>query len=244
MAVNHNGLSSEDCFEGWWNTAGTWVEAPNERRGGFSGVQLVELGAQAFYCKRQVNHLCYSWRHPLREPTVFREVRASMALHKLGIEVPTVVFYGARKQGDEHRALLVTESLAGFISLEEWYARGVYRDDDRIQKQVMTAIGEMIARLHCARWQHGCLYPKHIFVRIKKQDNSTVINTALLDLEKCRQRLTASSAARRDLWQLFRRREAMPEVHWRLLLAGYWAQVGDSFRLRAADRNRWQFSSS
>ncbi len=239
--ANSNGLPPDGCFAEWWNTKGTWVEPPNDRRGGFSGVQLVERGTLTLYCKRQVNHQYYSWRHPLGEPTIFREVRASMALQKLGIEVPHILFSGSHKQGCEHRALLVTENLHGFVSLEEWYAGGAHDFNDREQAQVVIAIGQMIARMHLGRWQHGCLYPKHIFVLVKKLDNSTVINTALLDLEKSRQRLFASSAARRDLWQLYRHREPMPDAHWQQLLAGYWAQVDDAFRLRGADRDRLHY---
>ncbi len=244
MALNSSELPPQGCFEEWWNTEGAWVEAPNERRGGYSGVQLVERGAQTLYCKRQANHPYYSWRHPLGEPTIFREARASMALQTLGIEVPHIVFYGARKQGREHQALLVTENLQGFVSLEEWYARSARDYSDTVQGQVMTAIGQMIAHMHRGRWQHGCLYPKHIFVRVNTQDNVAKVNTALLDLEKSRQRLFASSAARRDLWQLYRHREPMPDAHWQRLLAGYWAQVANSFRLTAADQNRLQDSSS
>ncbi len=33
----------EERFDRWWNTAGDWVEAPNVRRGGESGVQRLQL---------------------------------------------------------------------------------------------------------------------------------------------------------------------------------------------------------
>lgn len=244
MAVNANELPPQGCFEEWWNTEGAWVEAPNERRGGYSGVQLVQRGAQTLYCKRQANHPYYSWRHPLGEPTIFREARASMALQTLGIEVPHIVFYGARKRGRGHQALLVTENLQGFVSLDEWYARSARDCSDAVQEQVMAAIGRMLARMHRGRWQHGCLYPKHIFVRVKEQDNVAVVDTALLDLEKSRQRLFARSAARRDLWQLYRHRETMPDAHWQRLITSYRERIADRFRLAASDRKRLQCPSS
>ena len=69
----------EERFDRWWNTAGDWVEAPNVRRGGESGVQRLQLpdGTLA-YVKRQVGHLYRSLRHPLGRPTALRE-RATRA---------------------------------------------------------------------------------------------------------------------------------------------------------------------
>jgi len=67
--------------------------------------------------------------------------------------------------------------------------------------------------LHLAGWQHGCCYPKHIFVKSQVNEGGTVtVEIALLDLEKSRRRLRIKDAARRDLGQLGRHRGNMPET--------------------------------
>lgn len=45
--------------------------------------------------------------------------------------------------------------------------------------------------MNLAHWQHGCLYPKHIFVRVEGE----AIEVALIDLEKSRRRLTVNKAS-------------------------------------------------
>lgn len=56
-----------------------WHEAPNERRGGWSGVgrHLLRNGSGVFI-KRQDKHLCRTRRHPLRGiPTFYREYHST-----------------------------------------------------------------------------------------------------------------------------------------------------------------------
>ena len=59
----------------WWSVTGEWVEEPNNRRGGFSGVPRVVLpqSGECYYVKRQRNHLFRSVRYPTGRPKLLRE---------------------------------------------------------------------------------------------------------------------------------------------------------------------------
>ena len=86
-------------FEQWWQLQGEWVEEPNQRRGGESGVQRLQVDqGQLLYAKRQVGHLCRSLSHPFGRPTVLRERDALLGLSRLGIRVPRLVYCGASRQ--------------------------------------------------------------------------------------------------------------------------------------------------
>lgn len=190
-------------FQRWWDMRGEWVEEPNRRRAGESGVQRIrprDLQQPLLYCKRQIGHLYRSPLHPFGRPTVLRECHAL-------------------------QALLVTAELQGFVSLEDWYGEGMpgYYGSV-VQARMLDAVGRTLGRLHHARWQHGCCYPKHIFLRVHGQDDGAQVEVALLDLEKSRRRLRRHAAARHDLRQLRRHCVAMSEPDWQRLLtahAGY-----------------------
>lgn len=198
-------------FDYWWGRQGDWVETANARRGGTSGVQLLpgrEPGHPSIYCKRQTGHLYRDLSHPGGRPTILRELHAYRAISQLGIRVPRIVFGGARKRAGHWEALLVTEALDGFLSLDRWYAGS---PDMPSRQAVMHALADCLVRLHRARWQHGCCYPKHIFVRVTAGTGTTPLaEVALLDLEKCRRRFTVTRASRHDVAQLARHWASMP----------------------------------
>ena len=202
------------CFDDWWNTQGEWVESPNERRKGESGVLLIqpeESEQPLLYCKRQTGHLFRTLLHPFGRPTILRELNVYHAWEKLGIKLPKVVFGEARRHQNQWQALLITEPLTGFTDMESWYASGAYKDCSiQCRQLLMWKLALVSAKLHRAHWQHGCFYPKHIFV---KADEASV-EIALLDLEKSRKRWSRKTAARRDLDQLYRHRGAIPENDW------------------------------
>lgn len=195
-------------FEHWWHSQGQWVEPPNQRRGGESGVQLLQQGGMLLYCKRQHGHLYRTLRHPLGKPTVLREIQAYQALSALGIATPRMIYGCARKRKDQWQALLVTEALHGFVSLEQWYNAA---DRHMASQPVLHQLALTLARLHRARWQHGCCYPKHLFVRLRPDaSGAQQADIALLDLEKSRRRWRIRDASRRDLRQLERHRGNIP----------------------------------
>ncbi len=205
-------------FDDWLNLPGEWVEPPNECRGGTSGVQRVWLEGRLLYRKEQVDHCYRDLRHPLGEPTVCREERALRAFAALGVRVPELVYCGTRRQHGRWQAQLITVGLEGFDSLENLCRQGItagWSDAQRLA--VFRAIGALLVKVHAARWQHGCMYPKHVFVRMAADGQ---FELALIDLEKCRRRLSAQRAARHDLGQL-RRHWMWGDAEWQSLADGY-----------------------
>ena len=231
-SVPHTPTSTDDCFEHYWRQQGEWVEEPNQRRGGESGVQRIhDVCGRLLYAKRQVGHTYRSWRYPLGRPTVLREHDALLAMNALSVKVPRVVYCGA-KQGDDKqwRALLVTEALDGYTEIDNWYAAGEReRFGEAVHDRVLEAIGETLARMHAGRWQHGCLYPKHVFVRVTGDAQNAHVDVALLDLEKSRQRLTPHKAASHDLKQL-RRHSSWNDADWRKLIYFYEKVFGSAIK--------------
>ncbi|APQ13456.1 lipopolysaccharide kinase InaA family protein [Pseudomonas rhizoryzae] len=218
-------------FDRWWNTAGDWVEAPNVRRGGESGVQRLRLpdGTLA-YVKRQVGHLYRSLRHPLGRPTALRERDALLAFRELGIQVPDLLFCDARQAEGGWRALLVSAALEGYQDLDHWYAEGGGSQlSEAEHERFLATLAGVLARMHRHRWQHGCLYPKHIFVAERQGTEGKEFDVALLDLEKCRQRISLDTAARRDMLQL-RRHSSWNAAQWRTLIYVYQHALGRKIR--------------
>lgn len=225
-------VSKESRFDFFWAQRGEWVEEPNQRRGGESGVQRVFTGTGGpVYIKRQVGHIYRSWLHPLGRPTVLRERDALEGLSKLDVRVPKLLFCGAQRDaGQEWRALLVTESLEGFVEIDKWYAAGGREHHgEALHDQMLQELANNLARMHLGRWQHGCLYIKHVFVRVTGEGAQARAEVALLDLEKCRRRFTASAAARHDIKQL-RRHSSFTSADWQKLVYFYKTAFGSAIK--------------
>ena len=211
-------LDPQDAFDQGLALPGEWVEPPNIRRGGESGVKRVlTASGGVLYCKQQVAHTYYSLRYPLGYPTAMRERDVLRACLALKVTVPVTVYAHCRKVAGVWQALLVTEALEGFSSLEECYARGDQQVwGEALHQQALQAIGACIARFNRGRWQHGCLRMKHIFVRVQ----GDAVEVALLDLEKSRQRFTVAQAARHDIQQL-KRHSSWTDSQWQAFTYGY-----------------------
>ncbi|MDR2186913.1 MAG: InaA protein [Azonexus sp.] len=212
-------------FDRWWNRPGSWVEPPNIRRGGESGVQLLlplEPGQPPLFSKRQVGHIYRSLLHPFGRPTILREIQVYCAFSRLGIATPKLVYGAARRQPEGWRGLLITEALQGFVSLEQWYESA---RPAALRAAVMRQAARVVARMHRAGWQHGCLYAKHIFVKAENgAADDPAIEIALLDLEKARRRWQ-SLASRNDMGQLARHCGKMPDSDLEIFRAAYRAAL-------------------
>lgn len=220
--MSATGQLNDMDFDVWWARTGEWVEEPNQRRGGQSGVQLLipETPEQPFlYSKRQINHTFFSLRHPFGYPTALREKNAIQSLERLGAKAPKLVFYGAIKRGQDWHALLVTEALTGFVVLDEWYEQ---QRTQPLEPAVIDAVLQQIAinfyKMHTGGWQHGCCYAKHIYIKTNPQSTPEV---AFIDLEKARRRWPASRAALHDIKQFGRHRGGMPDADWQVFLKHY-----------------------
>ena len=199
-----------DTFEGWWTIAGDWVEPPNRRRDGWSGMLRVRIGEALFYVKLQCNHRCWSPRPPFRHPTAKREYDNLLRLRALAIGAPEPVFYGQRHSAEGLEAVLVTRELYAYRSLDTLPAL-----DAEQRHAVAVAAGELIGRLHRARLQHRALYDKHLMLR---WPISGAPEIALIDLESMRRQPSRGLAARRDLGQLARRQALWSPEDWQTLL--------------------------
>jgi len=224
--------SSDRRFDQFWNQRGEWVEEPNVRRGGESGVQRIRgSDGQLLYAKRQTGHIYRSWLYPFGRPTVLREHDALIGLRRLGVCVPEIVFCGAQHDPvHQWRALLVTKSLDGFEEIDHWYAGGGReRHGEAVNDRVLKDLAENLARMHKGRWQHSCLYSKHVFLRVSGEGESAKVEIALIDLEKCRQRITAYRAAAHDMKQL-RRHSSFSAVDWKKLVYFYETAFGSAIK--------------
>ncbi|MDO9322847.1 MAG: lipopolysaccharide kinase InaA family protein [Pseudomonas sp.] len=220
-------LPSAQAFDQWLALPGEWVEEPNLRRGGESGVKrVISSTGKLLYRKQQVGHIYRPLLHPLGYPTAMRERKVLLACAALKVRVPTLVYAECRKVDGVWQALLITEALEGFSSLEEAYARG---DEqlwgEALHLRVLQEVGACLARFNLGRWQHGCLRMKHVFVRVQGE----AIEIALLDLEKSRQRWRAKSAARHDILQL-KRHSSWSTTQWQAFIYGYETTFGSSFK--------------
>lgn len=145
------------------------------------------------YLKRQYKYSFRDWRSGfLKRPTVLREQRCILKLERLGVQVPSVLAY--RRSGE--KAYLITEALEGFDD----FAATLARIDLNARAEIISVMVPTLLLMHAHRWHHGALHPRHILVKI----NSGGVQVALIGLEKMRRRLTARSAAVRDLSSLIR----------------------------------------
>ncbi|AIZ33905.1 InaA protein [Pseudomonas parafulva] len=219
-------------FDYYWQQQGEWVEAPNQRRGGESGVQRLDDGSgHLLYAKRQVGHIYRSLLHPFGRPTVLRELDALTSFEQLGVRVPRIVFAGAERDADQQwRALLVSEALDGFVDLDTWHAEGAReRYPQVLHERMLEELAANLARMHLGHWQHGCLYGKHVFVKVIGEDDQMRAEVALLDLEKCRRRISCQRAAYNDLRQL-RRHSSLNTAEFETLLYFYQSAFGSAVK--------------
>lgn len=202
----------ERDFDWWWTAPGEWVEAPNERRNGWSGMMRVRADDRLYYVKRQRNHMCRTVRHPLGWPTASREWQNLHRVRELGLGAPVPVFHATRATPKGLEAVLVTEELIGYRDLAQFSDL-----EPEASHRLAQAVGNMLGVLHRHRLQHSSLYDKHIMLR----PEGGGFLPALIDLEKMRVRLTRRGAAAHDLEQLQRRQKVFNDADWEALRAAH-----------------------
>lgn len=197
-------------FEDWWSREIAWFEAPNQRRGGWSGVGKLELPLESrsgltVFVKKQQNHGRRTLCHPIiGEPTFRREFKRLQALADAGIPAPKVLLYAESLESGNQRAVLVTENLHGFVDLEQCLP-SVLKKTQAERRQLLRAVALQIRRFHDLGWVHRALYPKHIFI----QKEADIPQVAFIDLEKTRKSVGAWRRARFDLAALSRHAEGL-----------------------------------
>lgn len=212
-------MTLQDEFDRWWSTEGDWVEAPNYRRNGMSGVQCIERDGKRLYVKRMTQHLFHSLRYPLGRPTIVREIAVIEELARAGVIVPNIVYGNALKRNGEWRALLVTEDMTGFVSIDAWYQQhAVTPYPDEVREAMLKAVALAFKKMHGVRRQHGCCYVRHIYVKTEG-----TVEAGFLDLEKSRRRLRRQQAAHHDFSQLEKYLSPIPKADWEQVKAYYYA---------------------
>jgi len=224
-----------DDFDALWAAAVDAVDAPNTGRGGVSYVCPLTLGEQRYYLKRQSGYLTRSLRAPLGEPTFACEWRNIQRYQQLGIETLEVAFFGVRGRGKQARAMLLTRALDGFADLDHFLARW-QRLPEPTRAGIVHACATLARRLHAAGQKHGCLYPKHIFLR----QTGEGWQTRVIDLEKSRRLLPGRRERVADIEPLLRRARCWHETEVRAFLSVYLGPGADAapWLARIAARQR------
>lgn len=243
--IQGSGLTT---FDAWWTLPLSMVEPGNQGRGGWSNVGYHRAvspdgSTLGLYVKRQQDHVYRSWRHPLRGlPTGEREFRILRQCREIGIPAAVPVLYAERRLDGHVHGVLVTQELAGYRGLDEqladWLRIGQPPRPQRLR--LLRAIAALVAALHDARFEHGCLYPKHLMIQSTWQAGDPARATptvALIDLEKCKRRWRRSSCALRDLDTLNRHSRGWSRTDRRRFLGWY---LGAGPKLPSRGRRLWQ----
>jgi len=211
-----------------WSLATDWHEAPNERRGGWSGVSRHLLAdGGAIFVKRQQDHLCRTLRHPLRGiPTFYREYLNILRLQRHAIGTLEALYYGDFREAGHWQAILVTRALDEFTSLDEWNMANPKAAPQQ-RHSLIAAIASACASLHRHRWQHSCLYGKHVFVRRSPTMPEAYGegDVRFIDLEKLRLGISRERVGAHDLDQLRRHTSGWNDADWQHFTLAYRQQM-------------------
>lgn len=192
-----------DDFGALWELDIGWVEVPNRRRGGWSGVSRYAMQGrngsdEVVYIKRQQNHTTRTLRHPFRGVMTFRrEFRNLRRLQSYGVPVPDLLYFAERRVAGDRRAILILRELTGYASLEErleyWKAHGL--PERAVWQRLLRRLAGIARLMHRHRMRQNCFYPKHVFIG----GASDELDIRLLDFEKARRTLSVQRAMLRDL---------------------------------------------
>lgn len=207
--LQFNGLND---YEKIWDLSGDWVEPPNYRRGGWSGVCRMsfatpEGSSTNVYLKRQENHGHRTLLHPIRgEGTFVREFRNIRHLRKHQVPTLNPVCFAQCFRDGNLQAMLMTESLEGYRSMEDILYEGEALAMPVPQRRrLLSAVALSVRKMHASGIQHRCLYPKHLMVKAQGAD----YEVALIDLEKSRRVFVPFLPGMRDLGTLNRHSGAL-----------------------------------
>ena len=209
-------------FDDLWNLPQDFVEPANIRRNGWSGVSTVQIedsqgNSETFYLKRQENQSRFSWRYLTGALTFQYEADALIMAKELGWPSVELVAYAFRVDAESgaSQGLLLTRALS-LPSLADYEDK---ISDWSLYLPQLQRVGEQLLSMHMTRWQHGALFPAHIFIELSSGD------IRLIDFERARKRLSPAWAAYADLVQLVRRCDWLPDLALNALLRGHDAKM-------------------
>jgi hypothetical protein len=162
-------LQGLDAFEAIWTLEAPWVEEPNYRRRGWSGMSRIELNGTSptpigVYLKRQENHGYRSIGNPFQyRPTAYREYKRLVAMNAAGIAAPEVLYYGENIAGTKMQAILMTREIPQSIPLDDYLRLAGDHPPEEV-RQLIADTAILIAKLHRHHFQHCSLYGKHVLI--------------------------------------------------------------------------------
>lgn len=205
-------LQGLHSFEDIWNCEENknfvthWVEEPNQRRGGWSGVVRIVLRDAAgkdrvVFLKRQSKHKYYSIGSPFKNrPTFEREFRNIIRFNRHQIPTVTPIYYGQR--GDD--AILMTEELTGYRPLKDWFEQWEQNGFPQLalRNRIINELARVVGKIHQNHYKHCCLVFKHVFLKLENDE----VKISIIDLEKLRYWFSKQYCTLIDLDSLFRTR--------------------------------------
>lgn len=195
-------------FDQLWDLPHEFVEPPNIRRNGWSGVSVVRLQQQdgeshSYFLKRQENQSRYSLRYLSGAPTFQFEADALELAMRQGWPCVALGAFGVRTHSvrGASQAVLLTPKIE--LPCLASCSQSINNWSDYLPQ--LRHVGEQLLAMHLSGWQHGALFPVHIFINL---DTGKI---CLIDLERARKRLSPQRAAFADFTQFFRRCDWLPD---------------------------------
>ncbi|TVP79847.1 MAG: hypothetical protein EA353_05290 [Puniceicoccaceae bacterium] len=182
-----------------------WFEAPNVRRGGWSGVARIVLNPNAPAAEQKAVFLKIQQNHYYLAPNTFflkrltfeREFACLQAIREHCDSIPETVLFAKWKLDGNDGAILVTEALDNWIPLRPWLLGKLDRpapDTDTLHR-ALSAIAQTAREINQAGWIHMCFSAKHIFLKEREKGQFSV---KVVDLEKTRRRIGLGRRAVKD----------------------------------------------
>lgn len=173
-----------------------WFEAPNKRRGGWSGVSRIVLNPEAPEGEQKAVFLKIQQNHYYRAPNTFllkrltfeREFAAMSTLAQVTDDIPEVILFAKWEENGNQGCILITESLEDWLPLGPWLMGSHTKPapDPETFKKALEGIASTARAIHAEGWVHMCFSAKHLFLR---QNASGDFDVRVVDLEKTRKRI-------------------------------------------------------
>lgn len=188
-----------------------WFEAPNRRRGGWSGVTRMVLNPnavpeqrQVLFLKIQQNHFYRAASTCFRKRLTFqREFEALQALTPAVKCLPNLVLYSQWEHNGTQGAIIVTEALEGLQPFDKWLRHARPRETQSTKSilKALQSIATAAREIHLAGWAHFGFYPKHAFIAENANEDYIV---RLIDWEKARQPSSSAECSIEDVSRFLR----------------------------------------
>lgn len=205
-------------FENWWSAKKNLVEEGNFRGAdndaSWSHVSKIELtDGRVIYLKRQQNHFPNNSILKLRRiPTFEIEWQNYQKLKQAGIPTLNIIHFASRKINGNRQCIVVSEELKGMTPIDE-LIENFLKTGWPPRKQrlaILSAIEEVIRKMHDAGIIHNALYGRHIYLNIPINDGKpefpAKITACLIDLERTKfPGVNSPKLITNDLEKMYRR---------------------------------------